>query len=114
MADINVVNESTIKITVGLEDAKAMVQEAAQDVSGYAKDIVTIYEKMPFFDYTDFCFYAYDSAKLFEWMLGTNPRQYRSFSLDAPDSFFYALYGGMGALYETAKASVDEKAASNI
>jgi hypothetical protein len=108
MANIHVLNESTIRITVSLEDAQAMVQEAAQNVANYAKDIITIYEKMPLFDYTNFCFYAYDSAKLFEWVLGANPRQYLSFSLDAPDSFFYTLYGGMSALYETAKASLEE------
>ena len=109
MAQINVVNESTIRISVTLEDAKRMVQEAARDVKRYASDIVTIYEKMPFFDYTSFCFYAYDSAKLFEWVLGTDPREYCSFSLDAPDSFFYTLYGGVAALYEAAKESVKEQ-----
>lgn len=103
MASIDVVNESTIRISVKLEDAAKMVQEASGNIEKYAKDIVTIYEKMPFFDYTNFCFYAYDSAQLFEWVLGTNPREYRSFSLDAPDSFFYTLYGGMGALYGAAK-----------
>lgn len=111
MANINIVNESTIRISVDLNDASAMVKEAAQNIEPYASDIVTIYEKMPFFDYTSFCFYAYDSAKLFEWVLGTDPRQYRSFSLDAPDGFFYTLYGGMGALYDRAKAIVQEKEA---
>ena len=110
MAQINVVNESTIRISVTLEDATRMVQEAARDTSYYASDIVTIYEKMPFFDYTSFCFYAYDSAKLFEWVLGTDPREYRSFSLDAPDSFFYALYGGVASLYGAAKERVKEQA----
>lgn len=104
MATIHVINESTIKISVTLEDATKMVQEAARDIPTYARDIVTIYEKMPAFDYTSFCFYAYDTAKLFEYMLETNPRRYTSFSLDAPDSFFYALYGGMASLYEDAKS----------
>lgn len=103
MANIETVNEKTIRITVDLEDAVRIVDEAARDVSAYAKDIVTIYEKMPAFDYTSFCFYAYDSAQLFEFMLGMNPRNYNSFSLNAPDAFFYALYGGMAALYGAAK-----------
>lgn len=108
MATIDIIDEKTIRIGVQLEDAVKMVEEAARDVPKYASDIVTIFEKMPAFDYTSFCFYAYDSAKLFEYMLGINPRNYNSFSLDAPDSFFYALYGGMAALYDDAKQKVDE------
>lgn len=90
-----------------------MVNEAARDVPTYAQDIVTIYEKMPAFDFTSYCFYAYDSARLFEFVLGMDPRNYNSFSLNAPDAFFYALYGGMAALYEGAKqAAPAEQAAS--
>ncbi|MHA0857329.1 hypothetical protein [Paenibacillus sp. CMAA1364] len=103
MAEITIINDTTIKIGVRLEDAISMVTEAARDISLYARDIVTIYEKMPVFEYTYFCFYAYDSAALFEFMLGIDPKQYNNFSLDAPDSFFYALYGGMAALYDKAK-----------
>lgn len=84
-----------------------MVSEAARDVQRYAHDIVTIYEKMPLFDFVNFCFYAYDSARLFERQLGVDPRNYASFSLDAPDAFFYALYGGMAGLYERAKAALE-------
>jgi hypothetical protein len=40
-------------------------------------------------------------------MLGMDPKQYTSFSLDAPDAFFYALYGGMAGLYEEAKKSLN-------
>jgi hypothetical protein len=104
LAEIHVIDDSTIRISVGLEDAIQMVREAADNVAEYAQEIVTIYDKMPAFDYTNFCFYAYDSARLFEKMLGIDPRNYRSFSLDAPDSFFFALYGGMGALYKQARA----------
>lgn len=104
MANIEIVNEKTIRISVDLQDAVRMVNEAAKDVSTYAKDVVTIYEKMPAFDYTSFCFYAYDSARLFEFALGIDPRKYNSFSLNAPDAFFYTLYGGMAALYGDAKA----------
>lgn len=90
-----------------------MVNEAVRDVSAYAWDIVTIYEKMPAFDYSSFCFYAYDSARLFEFVLGMDPRNYNSFSINAPDAFFYALYGGMVALYDTAKQVAQaEQAAS--
>ena len=106
MASIEVVNDQKIQISVDLQDAVRMVQEAAEDVPTYAKDIVTIYEKMPVFDYTSFCFYAYDSFKLFEFMLGMSPRKYRSFSLNAPDAFFYGLYGGMATLYESAKKAM--------
>jgi hypothetical protein len=107
MPSIEFVDDKTVKIRVQLEDALSMIREAASDVAGYAHDIVTIYEKMPEFDFTYFCFYAYDSYKLFERMLGMDPKRYTSFSLDAPDSFFYALYGGMAALYEKAKKSSD-------
>ncbi|AOZ91507.1 hypothetical protein [Paenibacillus crassostreae] len=103
MAEITIVDKQTIKIGVSLKDAIKMVTEASRDIPLYAFDIITIYEKMPVFEYTYFCFYAYDSATLFEYMLDIDPKQYNSFSLDAPDSFFYALYGGMAALYEQAK-----------
>lgn len=108
MAVIDVVDDKTIHITVALEDAQRMVSEAARDVAKYAHDIVTIHEKMPAFDYTSFCFYAYDSARLFEFMLGVNPREYTSFSLTAPDAFFYTLYGGMTALYGPAAEQLEQ------
>lgn len=60
---------------------------------------------MPEFDFTYFCFYAYNSA-LFEKMLEIDPKNYTSFSLDAPDSFFYALYGGAAGLYNEAKQAL--------
>ena len=103
MSNVQVIDEKTIKITVGLEDAITMVTEASQNVEKYADEIVKIYEKMPEFEYTYFCFYAYDTATLFENMLGVDPKQYTSFSLDAPDAFFYALYGGMSGLQEEAR-----------
>lgn len=103
MAELNIIDPKTIAITVTLEDALAMVQEAAAHVEQYAADIVVIFEKMPVFHYTHFCFYAFDSAALFEWMLKEDPKQYLSFSLNAPESFFYTLYGGMAALYPQAK-----------
>ena len=103
MANVGIVDEKTIKIKVTLEDAVSMIQEASHHIDEYASEIVTIYEKMPEFQYTYFCFYAYDSARLFEKMLGVDPKAYTSFSLDAPDAFFYSLYGGMAGLYDTAK-----------
>lgn len=103
MAAIDIIDEKTIKISVQLEDALSMIEEARKSMRQYAHDITTIVEKMPEFEYTYFCFYAYDSAALFERMLGIDPKQYLSFSLAAPDSFFYSLYGGMTALYEDAK-----------
>ena len=96
MAEVKAVDGKTLKVRVGLDDAVAMIGEAERHVGRYAKDIVTII--------VHFCFCAYDSAALFENMLGIDPKQYLSFSLDAPDAFFYALYGGMAALYERAKA----------
>ena len=106
MANVEIIDEKTIRIKVSLEDAIAMVRTAALHIDEYASEIVTIYEKMPEFQYTYFCFYAYDSARLFERMLGIDPKAYTSFSLDAPDAFFYALYGGMAGLYEEAKKRV--------
>lgn len=106
MAEVIVVDDTTIKIGVTMDDAIAMVQEAAQHIDQYAVEIITIYEKMPEFDYTYFCFYAYNSASLFENMLGIDPKTYLSFSLEAPDAFFYSLYGGMAGLYDQAKKLV--------
>lgn len=109
MANVDIVDDKTIRIKVTLEDAIAMVREASRQLGDYASEVVTIYEKMPEFQYTYFCFYAYDSARLFEQMLGIDPKEYTSFSLDAPDSFFYSLYGGMAGLYEEAKRIASEQ-----
>lgn len=103
MAVVKKVDDTTLEISVDLNDALAMVKEAAQHLDRYAQEIKTLYEKMPEFDYTYFCFYAYDSAALFEKMLGIDPKDFLSFSLNAPDSFFYTLYGGMASLYEQVK-----------
>jgi hypothetical protein len=112
MASVEIVDEKTIRISVALEDAITMVQEASKHLEAYAGEIITIYEKMPEFEYTYFCFYAYDSAALFEQMLEIDPKNYTSFSLDAPDSFFYALYGGMAGLYEDALKAMRVEAVS--
>ncbi|BCJ85100.1 hypothetical protein [Effusibacillus dendaii] len=74
MPEIAVIDEKTIRIKVRLEDAIQMVSEASRNVELYANEIIAIYEKMPGFEYTNFCFYAYDTARLFEKMLGVNPR----------------------------------------
>lgn len=103
MATIEIIDEKTLNIKVSLEDALAMIAEAESDLERYAAEIVTIAEKMP--EYTYFCFYAYDTAELFEKMLGIDPKQYLSFSLEAPDSFFYTLYGGMKGLSGMARLS---------
>ena len=101
MAHVEIMNETTLRLTLGLEDAVSMIQIAQREQAAYAQEIITIYEKMPVFEFTHFCFYAYDSARLFERVLEMGPKTYLSFSLDAPDAFFYALYGGMAALYES-------------
>lgn len=106
MAQVETLSPTALRIHVTLDDAVEMVAEAARDVKKYAHDIITIYEKMPMFDFVHFCFYAYDSARLFERQIGIDPRQYQSFSLDAPDAFFYALYGGMAALYHQATSCI--------
>ncbi|MEK4365329.1 hypothetical protein MKX68_23095 [Paenibacillus sp. FSL M8-0212] len=108
MAHVEIIDDTTLRITLRLEDATTMVQMAQREQAEYAQEIITIYEKIPVFEYTHFCFYAYDSAKLFERVLGMDPKAYLSFSLDAPESFFYALYGGMGALYESALQLVQQ------
>ncbi|MDG0792676.1 hypothetical protein OMP38_18695 [Cohnella ginsengisoli] len=103
MATVHIVDATTIRIEATLEDAVFMIREAAAGLDEYASEIVTLFEKIPAFGFTFFCFYAYDSARLFEKMLGIDPKEYLSFSMDAPDAFFYALYGGMAALYGQAK-----------
>ncbi|MCP1421585.1 MULTISPECIES: hypothetical protein [Paenibacillus] len=108
MAHVEIIDDTTLRITLRLEDATTMVQLAQREQAEYAQEIITIYEKMPVFEYTHFCFYAYDSAKLFERVLGMDPKAYLSFSLDAPESFFYALYGGMAALYESSLQLVQQ------
>lgn len=102
MATVRKIDETTLNIGVDLEDALTMIRLAEEHIDQYASEIVTFYEKMPEFNFTYFCFYAYDSAQLFERMLGVDPKDYLSFSLDAPDSFFYAIYGGAAALYPQA------------
>ncbi|MBS4209407.1 hypothetical protein [Bacillus sp. FJAT-50079] len=107
MVNVTITDEKKIKITLTIEDAISMVQAAAREVENYAYEIMMIYEKMPEFHFTHYCFYAYEnSAQLFEKMLGIDPKQYKLFSLDAPDAFFYSLYGGMASLYESAKKFV--------
>ncbi|MEK3920347.1 MULTISPECIES: hypothetical protein [Paenibacillus] len=108
MAHVEIIDDTTLRITLRLEDATTMVQMAQREQAEYAQEIITIYEKMPVFEYTHFCFYAYDSARLFERVLGMDPKAYLSFSLDAPESFFYALYGGMTALYESSLQLVQQ------
>ncbi|GGE43875.1 hypothetical protein GCM10011391_23370 [Pullulanibacillus camelliae] len=107
MAKIIAANDATLKITVKLDDALTMIRQAKNNVEDYAHDIITIYEKMPEFDFTYFCFYAYNSAILFETMLGIDPKNYTSFSLEAPDSFFYTLYGGIYSLYDKARQALE-------
>lgn len=108
MAHVEIIDDTTLRITLRLEDAITMVQIAQREQAEYAQEIITIYEKMPVFEYTHFCFYAYDSARLFERVLGMDPKAYLSFSLDAPESFFYALHGGMAALYESSLQLVQQ------
>ncbi|ETT47996.1 hypothetical protein NSQ20_19650 [Paenibacillus sp. FSL K6-1122] len=113
MAHVEIIDDTTLRITLRLEDATTMVQMAQREQAEYAQEIITIYEIMPVFEYTHFCFYAYDSARLFERVLGMDPKAYLSFSLDAPESFFYALYGGMAALYESALQLVQQADAAS-
>ncbi|KXH78807.1 hypothetical protein [Sporosarcina sp. HYO08] len=104
MAKVHIIDEKTLKIELSISDAISMVQEAAKDIRKYAKEIMAIYDAMPIFQYTHFCFYAFNNcAGLFEKMLSVDPKRYKSFSLDAPDSFFYSLYGGLAGLYEQAE-----------
>lgn len=112
MAHVEIMNETTLRLTLGLEDAVSMIQIAQREQAAYAQEIITIYEKMPVFEFTHFCFYAYDSARLFERVLEMDPKTYLSFSLGAPDSFFYALYGGMSALYESSIELVQQTQAA--
>ena len=52
MARVDILDEKTIRIHASLEDAVTMVQTAARHIDEYASEIVTIYEKMPEFQYT--------------------------------------------------------------
>lgn len=113
MAHVEIIDDTTLRITPRLDDATTIVQLAQREQAEYAQEIITIYEKMPVFEYTHFCFYAYDSARLFERVLGMDPKAYLSFSLDAPESFFYALYGGMAALYESSLQLVQQADAAS-
>ncbi|WP_339283154.1 hypothetical protein [Paenibacillus sp. FSL R5-0486] len=113
MAHVEIIDDTTLRITLRLDDATTIVQLAQREQAEYAQEIITIYEKMPVFEYTHFCFYAYDSARLFERVLGMDPKAYLSFSLDAPESFFYALYGGMAALYESSLQLVQQADAAS-
>lgn len=107
MARVNIIDEKTLNIELTLEDAVSMVQIATNNIDKYAKEIVTTFEQMPKFNYIFYCFYAFDnSAKLFEKVLDIDPKNYNSFSLNAPDSFFHCLYGGMASLYQDAKKYV--------
>lgn len=111
MAKIHMIDEQSLKIELTMADAVLMVQEAANDIQKYAKEIIAIYEAMPVFQYTHFCFYAFNNcAELFEKMLNVDPKRYQSFSLDAPDSFFYSLYGGVAGLYAEAEKYVSMEA----
>ena len=104
MATVNIIDEKTITIELTLEDAVSMVQKATVNIEKYANEIITIFEQMPNFNYIHYCFYAFDnSAKLFETMLEIDPKNYNSFSVNAPDSFFHCLYGGMASLYPDAQ-----------
>lgn len=111
MAEVEVLNPTTLRITATLEDALTMINEASDHLEEFAEDIITICDKMPEFDYTYFCFYAYDTATLFEMMLGIDPKKYLSFSMNAPDAFFYTLYGGMKGLYKLARNVLQQKEA---
>lgn len=104
MAKVNIIDEQTVNIELTLEDAVSMVQKATNNIDVYAKEIITIFEQMPKFNYVYYCFYAFDdSAKLFEAMLEIDPKNYYSFSVNAPDAFFHCLYGGMASLYLNAQ-----------
>lgn len=104
MAKVNIIDDNTVNIELTLEDAVSMIQKATNNIDKYAEEIVTTFEQMPKFNYTYYCFYAFDnSANLFETMLDIDPKKYNSFSLNAPDAFFHCLYGGMASLYTDAQ-----------
>ena len=92
MAKVNIIDEKTVTIELTIEDAVSMVQKARKNMSKYANEIITTFEQMPKFNYIFYCFYAFgNSAKLFETMLEIDPKNYNSFSVNAPDSFYHCL-----------------------
>lgn len=90
-------NELILETT--LDDLHTIAQEAVKNIDLYKEEIAMIYEKMPKFDYTYFCFYAYSTYKLLENALGFNCDEVGHFRLKAADSFFYAFYGMIATLY---------------
>ena len=104
LANVSIIDEKTVTIELAIEDAVSMVRKATTNIEKYANEIITIFEQMPKFNYTHYCFYAFEnSAKLFEALLEIDPKNYNSFSVNASDSFFYCLYGGMASLYPDAQ-----------
>ena len=107
MAKVSIIDENTVTIELTLEDAVSMVQKATTNIEKYAIEIVTNFEQMPKFNYIHYCFYAFEnSAKLFEDLLEIDPKNYNSFSVNAPDSFYHCLYGGMASLYPDAQKHI--------
>lgn len=51
MAEVEVLNPTTLRITATLEDALTMINEASDHLEEFAEDIITICDKMPEFDY---------------------------------------------------------------
>lgn len=45
MAQVDIIDDQTLRITLGLDDAVTMVQLAGREQAKYAEDIITIYEK---------------------------------------------------------------------
>ncbi len=98
MANI-VIEKNELILEVTLDDLHVIAKEAVKNIDLYKEEIAVIFEKMPKFDYTYFCFYAYSTYKLLEAALQFDCDDVKHFRLKAPEPFYYAFYGMIATLY---------------
>jgi hypothetical protein len=98
MANIKVEKNELI-LEIGLDDLKTIIDEATANIDLYKDEIAVIYQKMPGFDFTYFCFYAYSTYRLLEKAFHFSADEVGHFRLKAPESFYYAFYGMIATLH---------------
>ncbi|TQS76369.1 hypothetical protein DX933_01815 [Ornithinibacillus gellani] len=98
--------KNDLLLEVDLSDLQPLIEEANRNMDLYKDEIAVIHEKMPKFDYTYFCFYAYSTYRLLEATFQFDTAEVGHFRLIAPDSFYYAFYGMIETLHaqQTANA----------
>ncbi len=98
MANVHIENNELL-LEASLEDIEAIVKEAVKNIDQYKDEISVIYDKMPKFEYTYFCFYAYSTYRLLEKALHFSCEEVGHFRLTAPEEFYYAFFGVISTLY---------------